>query len=105
MESTLPREDLDRLVDRRIRSTVKLAYNNFAFWHSKFRSIGLEPSDIKNKAELLKAFKKGLRITKEEIIQNLENLMPSYSLTVDKKRGDLVVWVIWCAKSSSLWTG
>ncbi len=85
MESTLPRKDLDRLVDRRIRSTVKLAYNNFAFWHSKFRSIGLEPSDIKNKAELLKAFKKGLRITTEEIIQNLENLLPSYSSMVYKK--------------------
>jgi phenylacetate-coenzyme A ligase PaaK-like adenylate-forming protein len=78
-QAKLPRKELDELVDQRIRYTIRLADSTIPFYHTKFKTLGINPSDIQGKRDLLKAFsEKGLEITKEEIIDHLEELKPAY---------------------------
>jgi len=46
---TLPRKELEKLQNRRLRYTLRKAYETTLFWHKKFDSLGIKPEDIKNK--------------------------------------------------------
>ncbi len=61
-EEILQRKDLDRLIDERIRAATRLAYDHNEFIHRLFESAAINPhTDISGKADLLKAYKKGVR--------------------------------------------
>lgn len=75
---TWPREKLDDLVDRRIRATVKLAYEHVPYWKNKFKSLGIAPDDIRGKNDLLRAYKEGLSLPGEDLIRQYDNLTPDY---------------------------
>lgn len=75
---TLPRKELEKIQNRRLRYTLRKAYETTLFWHEKFDSLGIKPEDIKNKEDLLKAWKKGLEITPMELITKENKLLPNY---------------------------
>lgn len=49
---TMEREDLDALVEERIRYTVKYAYENSPFYRKWFGRRGIKPSDIRTHDDL-----------------------------------------------------
>ena len=49
---TLPRDELDALVDDRIRYTVKYAYENSPFYRKWFDKTGINYSDVRNHQDL-----------------------------------------------------
>ncbi len=49
---TLPRDELDELVDERIRYTVKYAYENSPFYRKWFDKTGTIPSDVQDHEDL-----------------------------------------------------
>ena len=75
---TLPRDELEKLQNRRLRYTLREAYEHTLFWHEKFDSLGIKPEDIKNKEDLEKAYEKGLKVTKEDLIKEFDKLLPDY---------------------------
>ena len=75
---TLPRKELEKLQNRRLRYTVRQAYEHTLFWREKFDLLGIKPEDIKNKEDLLEAYKKGLKIDDNDLILNFRELIPDY---------------------------
>ena len=49
---TLPRDELDALVDDRIRYTVKYAYENSPFYRKWFDKTGINYSDVHDHHDL-----------------------------------------------------
>jgi phenylacetate-CoA ligase len=75
-----PRAKLDELINEKLRTTLSLAFEYVPAWYKKFKSLGITPDDIKTPNDLLKLYKKGLELTKEEIIAGLDSLRPTYSI-------------------------
>ena len=59
-------EDLLKIQEKKLRAIIKHAYENVEFYHKKFDSLGLKPSDVKNVEDL----KKLPMISKKEIRDN-----------------------------------
>ena len=51
---TLPREKLAALQSRRLRQTVKDAFENVPFHRDRFASLGIQPGDIRTHADLVR---------------------------------------------------
>lgn len=62
-------EDLLKLQEKKLRAIVKHAYENVEFYHRKFNSSNLKPSDIKTVQDL----KKIPITTKQEVQENYPN--------------------------------
>jgi phenylacetate-CoA ligase len=60
-------EDLIRATNRAIKYTVKLAYDHSSFYREKFRNAKISPTDVIDHESLLKAIRKGVRVTKQEL--------------------------------------
>ena len=69
------REQVDKILNGRIRSTVELAYRHSPFWKRKFDELEMKPEDIRNQRSLLEANRKGLRITREELLKEFPSLV------------------------------
>ncbi len=68
MEESLSRTDLDNLLDHKIRAITRLAYDHNPFLHSLFQKAGINPhSDIYGRADLLKAYEKGVRTSAADV--------------------------------------
>ena len=76
---TLKRCELNDLINRRIRYTIKTAYYNSEFWRRKFDELDLKPEDVRNKKSLLRAYEMGLGITNEELIMERDSIVPDYT--------------------------
>jgi len=75
---TLPRKELEKLQNKRLRYTLRKAYETTLFWHKKFDSLGIKPEDIKNKEDLERNYKNGLKLSREELVNRYEDLLPTY---------------------------
>lgn len=64
---TMPRKELDKLIEKKLRYTVRYAYEFSPFYHRLFDEIKIKPSDIKNQKDLLRKLPV---ITKKDIIEN-----------------------------------
>lgn len=51
---TAPREDLEQLQLERLQSTINRVYKNVKFYRNRFDSLGLEPADMRSRADLEK---------------------------------------------------
>ena len=89
------REEVDEVLNRRIRSTAELAYYHSQFWRRKFDQLGLKPEDIQNQESLLEANRKGLRITKDELLRDFPSLVTDLV-------PDLYVEELWTSGSTGL---
>jgi phenylacetate-CoA ligase len=89
------REEVDRVLNRRIRSTVELAYNHSSFWKRKFDQLGMKPEDIQTQESLLGANRKGLRVTREEFFHDFSSLVTDLV-------SDRYVEEIWTSGSTGL---
>jgi phenylacetate-CoA ligase len=67
MKTNLSREEIDKITDRKIRSTITSAYRDSKFWRKKFDSLVIKPEEIGGREDLLDAFKSGLMMSREEI--------------------------------------
>jgi phenylacetate-CoA ligase len=64
----LSRAELDKEINRKVRATVRMAYDHNQFFHELFRNSGINPYyDIEGKDDLLKAYKKGVRMEGTDI--------------------------------------
>lgn len=80
-ENSLPRAEIDALVDKRIRAVTRLAYDHNQFLHGLFDVAGINPhSDITGKTDLLKAFRKGVKTTGADVPKLLADYAPQQSL-------------------------
>jgi len=62
------RDDLDRLMDLKVRAATRLAYDHNEFLHGLFKSAGINPhTDISGRSDLLKAYKKGVRTSSQDV--------------------------------------
>jgi len=75
---TLTRDELEKIQNKRLRCTLKEAYEHSLFWHKKFNSLEIRPEDIKNKEDLEKSYRNGLKLSKEELVNCYEDLLPDY---------------------------
>jgi phenylacetate-CoA ligase len=50
----MPREDIKKIQEQKLRMQVKYVFNNSAFYHRKFVDAGLDPSHIKSLEDLSK---------------------------------------------------
>lgn len=75
---TLPRDELEKIQNKRLRYTLRKAYETTLFWHEKFDSLRIKPEDIKNKEDLQKAYRKGLKLDGKEIVTRYQELLPDY---------------------------
>jgi phenylacetate-CoA ligase len=75
---TLPRKELEKIQNRRLRYTLRKAYETTQFYHELFDLLKIKPEEIKNKDDLNKSFEKGLKVTQEDIIINFDKLLPDY---------------------------
>jgi len=78
---TLPRKELEELQNRRVRATVRAAFQTTKFYHELFHSLKIDPKEIRNKEDLEKSFEKGLVLTPELLIHRYEDLIPNYFAT------------------------
>jgi len=70
-EVNLSRKELDKLIDERVRYTTRTAYDHNQFLHDLFKNAGMNPHlDIKGREDLLKAYKKGVRMEGTNIPKN-----------------------------------
>ena len=65
------KEELERLQNKRLQSTIKHAYDFVPYYHNVFRSLNLKPEDIKTKEDL----KQLPIIDKEEVRKNWNDLV------------------------------
>ena len=64
---TMPRKKLERLINKKLRHTIRYAYEFSPFYHRLFDDLNLKPEDIKDQNELLKKLP---IITRTHIIEN-----------------------------------
>jgi len=62
--------ELEAFQQKRLKTLLKHAYENTAYYHSMFKNLGLKPDDIKTTADLQKL----PILTKEHIRNNLDDL-------------------------------
>jgi phenylacetate-CoA ligase len=104
-EEALSRDELTALQDRRLRDTVRHAYNNQAPYAAKMRGSGLEPGDIRGVADIAKlpvTMKGDLRqgypfgmfaVPMEEIVRlHASSGTTGKQTVVGHTRGDLGIW-------------
>lgn len=72
------RKDIDSEINRKIRHTVQLAYDHSRFYRGKFDSIGIKPHNIVNSGSLLAAIKKGLRLTRKDLLGEFDSVVTDY---------------------------
>ena len=72
------RKEVDEKMNKMIRSTVKLAYEHSPFWKRKFDALNIKPSNITDQDSLLKANKKGLTVSDQELINELNYLATDF---------------------------
>lgn len=53
-EEILPREEIEELQLKRLKSTVKNAYDNVPFYRQKLKECGVHPDDIKKREDIAK---------------------------------------------------
>ncbi len=53
-EEVLPRKDLEELQLKRLRWTVRHAYENVAFYRRKLKEVGITPDDIRKREDIVK---------------------------------------------------
>jgi phenylacetate-coenzyme A ligase PaaK-like adenylate-forming protein len=82
---TLPRDELEKLQNKRLRYTLIMAYETTLFWREKFNNLKINPKDIKNREDLEKAYERGLEVTKDDLINNLHKLLPDYVKNCEEK--------------------
>jgi phenylacetate-CoA ligase len=75
---TLPRDELEKIQDKLVRSIVKKAYGHSRHWHKKFESLKIKPSEIKCREDLRKAYVKGLRLTDEDLSSKIAEIFSDY---------------------------
>ena len=51
---TLPRKELEELQNRRLRYTLRTAYETTKFYRELFNSLKIDPAEIKTKEDLEK---------------------------------------------------
>jgi phenylacetate-CoA ligase len=78
---TLPRDELEKLQNRRIRATVRAAYEATKFYRELFNSLKIDPNSIRSREDLERSFEKGLVLTPELLISRYGDLIPSYFTT------------------------
>lgn len=67
-EETLSRNDLNELMDKKIRTITRLAYDHNQFLHGLFQAAGMNPhNDISGRSDLIRAYKKGVRTSGSDI--------------------------------------
>ena len=49
---TMPREDLEAIILRRLKATIDRVYANVAFYRKKFKESNLSPNDIRSLEDL-----------------------------------------------------
>ncbi|WP_432736380.1 phenylacetate--CoA ligase family protein [Maridesulfovibrio sp. FT414] len=64
-KETMPREELEELQLRRLKSLCERVYANVPFYNRKFKELGIEPKDIKSLADL-----KRLPFTEKQDLRN-----------------------------------
>jgi phenylacetate-CoA ligase len=78
-----PPSELREYQEKKLRSIVNHAYNTVPFYHDKFKTAGITPSDIKTLEDLTKL----PVVSKEE----LRHTPPSRLVSSNKKRSDLKI--------------
>jgi len=73
------REEIDAEINKRIKYTVHLAYNHSPFYRSKFDILGIKPSEIVDSSSLSASIRKGLRLTKDELLREFDRVITDYS--------------------------
>ncbi len=74
----LSRKELTELQNKRLRSTIKLAYENSSFYRSQFRKAGITPSDIREYDDLVKIpFS-----SKKDIVKNFRGAIADKNVSV-----------------------
>lgn len=69
-------------IDKKVRATIKLAYENIPFYRKKFKELQIDPESIRGVKDLEKAFEKGLYVTKKEL-STPENWRNFHSISQD----------------------
>ncbi len=62
---TLPRVEIEKLQEKRMKAQVKHAYENTAYYNRKFRELGITPEDIKT----LDDFRKKVPFTIKDVVR------------------------------------
>jgi len=79
---TLPRQELERIQNRRLAYTLEIFRKESSFIHGLFRNNRIKPGDIRSKSDLLKAYsEKDFRISSGLLVNNPEHLLTSYART------------------------
>jgi len=73
-------EELLKIQEKKLGMIVKHAYDNVAYYHHKFKSLNLKPSDIKRVEDLQKL----PPITKEEIRKNFPEKITAKNINTNK---------------------
>lgn len=77
-EEILPRKELDELTDKKIRAITIMAYEHNQFLHQLFVNTGIDPhADIKGREDLLKAFRKGVKMGGTDIPKTIADYAPN----------------------------
>ncbi|AGK60510.1 phenylacetate-CoA ligase [Archaeoglobus sulfaticallidus PM70-1] len=76
-EEIMPLKEIEELQMKRLRFTLKNAYENVPFYHRKFREAGIKPEDIKKREDMAKV----PLTVKEDLRENY----PFGLFAVDKK--------------------
>ncbi len=76
------REQIDAETRRKIRYTTELAYNHSPFYRGKFESLGITPNDINDSESLSFYIRKGLRLTRDELLREFNKVVMDYSHTI-----------------------
>lgn len=87
------RREINSEVNRKIEYTIQLAYNHSPFYRKKFDSLGLKPERIVDGDSLLTAIRKGLRLTKGELLSEFSRVVTDYV-------SDISVAEIWSSGST-----
>ena len=65
-----------------MRYTTKLAYEHSPFYRNKFKTLGITPDDVQDSDTLTKYIKKGLRLTRNELLSQFDKVITAYASTV-----------------------
>ena len=76
------REEITADTNRKIKYTLELAYNHSPIYRSKFDALGIKPDAITDSESLAFYIRKGLRLTKEELIKDFRKVVMDYSNTI-----------------------
>ncbi len=111
-EEVMPREEIEELQLKRLKSTVKNAYDNVPFYRQKLKECGVHPDDIKKREDITKlpfTTKEDLRdsypfglfaVSPEELVRvHTSSGTSGKPKVVGYTRNDLENWVNMVARS------